>query len=149
VLSRFSGLYLYPNGLNPGFLEIAFSAPLTGITFSFATADFHQVETPTTIQLKAFLDSPDTLAIGTATAHGRYGSDTMPMGSLSFTSTASFNLVQIGILPGQPAGSSDVLVDNLVVSPAVAPADVPEPGTYVLSGLTLLLLARRRWPAWR
>jgi uncharacterized protein (TIGR03437 family) len=116
-MSQFSGKYVYDNNLNRNVLDIKFSQPLTRITLAFATADFQQVEVPTTIQLIAYLDSTGTAAVGTATAHGTYASDTMPMGKLSFDSGGRpFNLVEIGILPGQALGAADFFVDNIIVT---------------------------------
>lgn len=113
-MSQFSANYLVPNGLDPGRLDISFSQVLTAITFTFATADFQQVEVPTTIQLDAYMDS--TL-VGSQQAHGTYGSDTMPMGTLTFDSGGRpFNRVEVWI-PWQPLGSTDVLLDNIVVTP--------------------------------
>jgi hypothetical protein len=78
TLSLFSGNYLMPTGLDPGALDIRFSQPVYSISFLFATADFQQVEVPTTIQTDAYFNS--TL-VGSIQAHGTYGSDTMPMGA--------------------------------------------------------------------
>jgi uncharacterized protein (TIGR03437 family) len=118
-LSQFSGHYLYDNNLNRNVLAIHFSELLSAITFTFATADFQQVEVPTTLQLTAFLNSDTSPAIATVTGHGAYGSDTMPMGSLSFTSTAGpFNLVEIVIAPNQLLGAADFFIDNIVVTPS-------------------------------
>jgi hypothetical protein len=112
VLHLFSGNYLWPNGLDPGTLNMNFSTTLNSIRFDFATADFNQNEVPTTIQMDAYFYS--TL-VGSKQAHGTYGSDTMPMGSLVFDSgKKAFNRVVIWI-PYQPLGSSDVLVDNVTV----------------------------------
>jgi uncharacterized protein (TIGR03437 family) len=122
-LSRFSGNYISDNNLNANVLVVQFSQPITSISFTFATADFQQVEVPTTIQMKAYLDSDQTPAVGSQTAHGAYAGDTMPMGTLSFTSSGqSFNLVEISIAPSQPLGAADFLVDNITVtgSPALA-----------------------------
>lgn len=116
-LSQFSNNYLYQNNINKNSLDIKFSGPVTAITLTFATADFQQVEVPTTLQLTAYNDSAQTPAVGSATAHGRYGSDTMPMGQLSFSSGQPFNLVEIAI-PYQPLGASAFLVDNITVTPA-------------------------------
>ena len=111
-MSQFSGNYLMPNGLDPGRLDISLNQSVTTITFTFATADFNQVETPTTIQMDAYLDA--TL-VGSQQAHGTYGSDTMPMGTLSYDSGGkAFNRIEIWI-PYQPLGSTDVLVDNIAL----------------------------------
>lgn len=121
TMSQFSGKYLYDNNLNRNALDIQFSQPLTKITLTFATADFQQVETPTTIQLTAYLDSTATPAVGSATAHGTYGHDTMPMGTLTFDSGGRpFNLVEI-VIPFQPLGASDFFVDNIAVTTATVP----------------------------
>lgn len=117
-MSLFSGNYLYDNNLDRNTLQIRFSQSLTAISMTFATADFHQIEVPTTIQLTAFLDSNTATPVGTATAHGTYATDTMPMGTLSFSSGGRpFNLVEI-VLPYQPLGSTDFFVDNITVTPA-------------------------------
>lgn len=144
ALSLFSGNYLYPNSLDPGPLDILFSQPISSISFPFATADFNQNEVPTTIKLTAYENSTANPAVGSATAHGSYGSDTMPMGTLTFNSSGqSFNLVEISV-PFQPLGTSDFLVDNIAVTPAGANL-VPEPVSFTLVGGGLLsLLARRR-----
>ncbi len=116
-LSMFSGNYLYYNNLSRNALDIKFSQPVTSITLAFATADFQQVEVPTTIQVTAYVDSTATTPVGSAPAHGTYASDTMPMGTLSFNAGGkTFNLVEISI-PFQPLGASAFLVDNITVTP--------------------------------
>jgi hypothetical protein len=115
-LSQFSGHYLYDNNLNRNFLDITFSEPVESITFTFATADFQQVEVPTTIQLTAYRGATGTQPVGTTTAHGEYAGDTMPMGTLSFNSRAQpFDVVEL-VLPFQPQGATDFLVDNITVT---------------------------------
>jgi hypothetical protein len=124
-LSQFSGNYLYPNTVYNPALDIQFSQPLSRIFLTFATADFQQVEIPTTIQLTAYEDSTATPAVGSATAHGTYAADTMPMGTLSFTSAQPFNVVEITI-PYAPMAASGFLVDNISVSTTtLAPTDTP------------------------
>jgi len=119
-MSQFSGNYLYSNNQNGNALDIKFSRQLTGVTLTFATADFQQVEVPTTVQLTAYLDSTTTPAVGSGTAHGTYGTDTMPMGKLSFNSGGRpFNLVEIAI-PPQPLGASAFFVDNVIVTLAAS-----------------------------
>jgi uncharacterized protein (TIGR03437 family) len=118
-LSKFSGNYLYDNNNNRNALDIKFSQPVTSITLAFATADFQQVEVPTTIQVTAYVDSTATVAVGSNTAHGIYASDTLPMGTLSFNAGGkTFNLVEISI-PFQPLGASAFLVDNITVTPTL------------------------------
>jgi uncharacterized protein (TIGR03437 family) len=54
--------------------------------------------------------------VGSATAHGTYGADTMPMGTLTFNSGGKpFNLVEIAI-PFQPQGAAVFLIDNVRVT---------------------------------
>ena len=114
-MSQFSGNYLVPNGLDPGRLDINLNQSVTSITFTFATADFQQIETPTTIQMDAYLNSN---LVGSMQAHGTYGSDTMPMGGLSYDSGGRpFNRIEIWI-PYQPLGSTDVLVDTIIFGQA-------------------------------
>jgi uncharacterized protein (TIGR03437 family) len=115
-LSRFSGNYIYQNDLNRDPLDIKFSQAVQSITLTFATADFQQVEVPTTLQLTAYVDSTSAPAVGSTTAHGAYGSDTMPMGTLTFSAGGqSFNLVEI-VIPFQPLGAADFFVDNIRVA---------------------------------
>jgi hypothetical protein len=137
VLSLFSGNYLIPNSLSPGRLDVSFSQTMNSISFPFATADFNQNETPTTIQLDMYLNNG---LVGSVQAHGTYGNDTMPMGTISF-SGADFDRIEIWI-PWQPLGTSDFLVDSLAVTPAV-----PEPTTLGLIGagcVSVLPFLRKR-----
>ena len=115
-LSQFSGNYLYDNNLNRNALGIAFSQPVDSIALTFATADFQQVEVPTTIQLTAYRGATGTQPVGSTTAHGEYAGDTMPMGTLSFHASGQpFDVVELDI-PFQPLGASDFLVDNITVT---------------------------------
>jgi hypothetical protein len=143
TLSLFSGNYLVPNGLDPGALDVHFSQPVYSVSFVFATADFNQNEVPTTIQTDAYFNS--TL-LGSAQSHGTYGSDTMPMGTLTLdTGSKAFNWMEIWI-PWQTLGSSDVLVDTIVVTTGTV-TQTPEPGTLLLLGtgiVSLTSLMRRR-----
>jgi hypothetical protein len=140
VLHLFTGNYLMPNSLSPGRLDLSFSQTMNSITFPFATADFNQNETPTTIQLDMYLSN--TL-VGSVQAHGEYGSDTMPMGTISF-SGADFDRIEVWV-PWQPLATSDFLVDTITVT--TAQAAIPEPGMLTLicgGALPLLSLLRRR-----
>jgi hypothetical protein len=113
-MSQFSANYLWPNGLDPGRLDISLNQSVTSITFTFATADFG-IETPTTIQMDAYLDSN---LVGSMQSHGTYGSDTMPMGTLSYDSGGRpFNRIEIWI-PQAGGASTDVLVDNMILTQA-------------------------------
>jgi hypothetical protein len=114
-LSQFSGHYIYDNNLNRNNLDVNFSQHVYSVTLTFATADFQQIEIPTTIQLTAY-DTALGTTVGVATAHGTYGSDTMPMGTLTYNSgSVPFDKIDL-VLPYQPLGSTDFLVDNIVVS---------------------------------
>ncbi len=119
-MSQFSRNYLWPNSVYSPALDIQFSVPLTNITFTFATADFQQVEVPTTIQLTAYENATGTPPVGTATAHGTYASDTMPMGTLTFDSAQPFHVVEI-LIPWAPQAASGFLVDNVVVTTSTVP----------------------------
>jgi uncharacterized protein (TIGR03437 family) len=113
-LSQFSGKYLYANNQNGNALDIQFSQLLTGVTLTFATADFQQAVMPTAIQLTGYLDSTATPAVGSATARGTYTSDTMSMGMLSFNAGGRpFNLVEVAV-PPQSLGAGAFLVDDIV-----------------------------------
>lgn len=113
-LSQFSGQYLYFNSAG-SVLEIRFSQPVTNIGFTFATADYPPIETPTPIRLVAYANSAGTPPVGSTTARGAYGADTLPMGTLSFAPATPFDLVQINI---QPGGGTGFLLDNLAVQAA-------------------------------
>ena len=118
VLSLFSGHYLLANGLGTNALDIAFSRPIRSVSLVFATADFQQVETPTTVMLTAFSTTSGAGEVGSVTAHGTYSGDTMPMGVISFDSAGPpFGMVEISV-PFQPMGASVFLVDNVSVVPA-------------------------------
>ena len=123
-LSKFSGKYVNDNDLNRNVLVVKFSQPLTSISFNFATSDFQQTELPTQIQMNAYLDSNQTPPVGSQVARGTWAGDTMPMGTLTFTSGGqSFNWVEI-FIPFQPLGAADFLVDNITVTQSAALATV-------------------------
>lgn len=114
-LSQFSGNYLYPNSVYSPILDIHFNRHLTSILFTFATADFQQVEVPTTVQVTGYDTSTANPPVGSASGHGTYAGDTMPMGSLTFTSAVPFDVVEIKI-PPSPLAASGFLIDNIVVA---------------------------------
>jgi hypothetical protein len=116
VLSQFSGNFLLPNGLAPGALNIQFGQAVRRISIVFATADFNQVEVPTTVMLTAYNGTTASVPVGSVQAHGVYAADTMPMGTITFDSGgAAFSLVVLSI-PPQIAGATDCLVDNITVT---------------------------------
>ena len=111
-MSQFSSQYLTANSL-PAVLDITFSQYITSVDFVFSTGDFPPIETPSLLQLTAYTNSVTTPAVGTATARGAYGADTMPMGTFSFASAEPFNIVRIQMAPGQPSGLFQL--DNISV----------------------------------
>lgn len=119
TLSQFSGKYLVESSPS-AILRLSFSQDLTNVTLGFATADFNQNEPATILRLTAF---QNTNAIGTNSAAGLYPGetsnpfDTMPQGTLSFSSTRLFNAVEIRVAPNQPLAASSFLVDNVTVTP--------------------------------
>lgn len=118
-LSQFSANYLYPNSVYNPALDVTFDQPVTGIAFTYATADFQQTDVPSTVQVTAY-DATGAV-VGSASGHGTYAGDTMPMGRLSFNSAQPFTKVEIKIPPA-PLAASDMLVDNITVTGAqVAP----------------------------
>ena len=118
-MSQFSGLYLYPDTTDGTPLDITFDRPLTAISLTFATADFQQVEVPTTLELTAYQDIGGSTAVATTTAHGTYAGDTMPMGTLSLTSPIPFAMVRLAIAP-QANPAAGFLVDNIVGTPVAS-----------------------------
>jgi uncharacterized protein (TIGR03437 family) len=115
TLSKFTGNYLYDNRTSRDVLVMQFNRTITGITLTFATADY-EIEVPSTIELTAYLDSNATPPVGRASARGAYGSDTLPMGTLTFNSgERPFNLVEVTLPYEQLRGATDFLVDNIVV----------------------------------
>jgi len=117
VLPQFSGRWLYDNKPTSDSLDITFSNKLTSINITFATLEYHGGPTkePTEIKLTAYMNSTDTIPIGSATARATFSSSSYPQGTLSFTSDQSFNLVRIEI-PYVPQGATDFFVDNIMVT---------------------------------
>ena len=117
-LSQFSGKYVYPNVLG-SVLEVKFDKLLSNLDLVFATADFPPIEIPTPVTLTAYMNSAASTPVGSVTVRATYGTDTLPMGTLSFSPGAPFNLVRMTI---QSGGGMGFLVDNLAVqvSPATA-----------------------------
>jgi hypothetical protein len=114
-LSQFSGHYLYPNVLRGSVLRIQFSVALTEISLTFATTDYPDSEGTTPLVLSAYASSAATVALGSTTNRAAFGTDSYPMGSLTFSSEASpFDRVELRIPVG---GDATFLVDNIVVTP--------------------------------
>ncbi|HEY3415106.1 MAG TPA: hypothetical protein VGM51_18890 [Armatimonadota bacterium] len=124
-LPLFYGNYLDPGSVYNPALEIHFSRPLTMISFNYATADFNQTETPTTIRVTGYSGSTSTTPVGSASNHGAYIGGTMPMGWLAFASAKPFDVALIEIPPATGA-ASDLLVDNVTVTAVDLPYTVPD-----------------------
>jgi hypothetical protein len=118
TLRQFSGNYLIPSNQNRNHLQIAFSAPVTSITLSFATIEYQDnAETPDLVLLTA---NSGAATIGTASSRGAYLGDTFPMGSLTFTSAGpTFDNVDIYV-PFNGNGCTDFLSDNFIVQEVAA-----------------------------
>ena len=136
VLSNFSGNFLYPNDNLRNALVINFNEKLTNITLTFATVELHggTADIASTLRLTAYLDSAQSTPVGTANATGEFSASNWPQGTLSFYSTAPFNIVRIE-LPDPTSRAPSFLVDNLIITTVDNPT-IPE-----LSLLALLLLA--------
>jgi hypothetical protein len=130
-LSQFSGNYLYPNSVYNPNLAIAFDQPISSLTFTYATADFGQNETPTTVEVIAYQGST---VVGSASSHGIfYMGDTMPQGTLTFDGAGqTFDRVLIQI-PYAPLAASDMLIDNVVVTTPNVDGAVVTTGVPALS----------------
>ena len=127
-LFRFSGLYLYPNSRAASPLDMAFSRPVTSITIMFATTDVQQMEVPTTVRLTAYAAGTG-VCVGSASVHGTFAGDTMPVGTLSFTADQPFDRLRFEI-PEQPHAATGFLVDTIAatVAPVPEPERTPPPG---------------------
>jgi hypothetical protein len=115
-LSQFQGNYLLHTTPGRDALIIQFSKPVTSITFTFATEEFHGASTdePTNVTVTAFMDSTQ---VGSGISRGTWpNGDTYPMGTLTYMDTQPFNNVRIEI-PFQGAGrATDFMVDTIVVT---------------------------------
>lgn len=121
-LSQFYANYLYPN-TSGSTLGIGFSRPLTTASLDFCTADVTQNEIPTSVLLSAYTDSTKSVWVGSSGAHGTYGTDTFPMGTVTFTSETPFRYIEMETI-WEPNGTNVFFVDNIVVITSAA-ASVP------------------------
>ncbi len=119
TLSSFSGNYLVDNGPQRNTLYIFLNKPIVNITLTFATIDYHDPGTggtPSTISLTAYAGTPSGTPVGNSTAHGVFTNSSYPQGTLSLTSFSNpFNVVAI-VIPYQPQGAVDFLVDNIYLT---------------------------------
>ena len=129
-LSMFAGQFLAPANNVGSVMEIQFSEWVTDVTFPFATIQTRSIEKETPIRLTAYTNSAATPPVGMTNATGVYGgppgTDTWPMGTLTFHSSVPFNLVRISvptIVPPPPTGQArDFCLDTLTVQRAGGPA---------------------------
>jgi hypothetical protein len=141
ILSQFSGKYLYDNNLNQNLLDIQFSQQLSSIALTFSTIEYHDPGgNPTPIQLTAYENSTGTPAVGSTTAYGSdIPGDSYPQGTLLFSSSSPFNLVELNI-PFIPQGATAFLVDNITVTTVA-----PEPISLIFLGVGAMgLFVRQR-----
>lgn len=133
VLPYFSGLWVMPNNQNRNMLQVTFDRPLDGIWFDFATTDNNQTELPSLLRLTAWLGSTGGTPVGTASVRGAYIGGTFPMGMFSYLAPSPFDIVQL-VVPYQPLGTTEFLVDNFTVkaTPALS-APPPAPPALALS----------------
>ncbi|HZT31483.1 MAG TPA: PEP-CTERM sorting domain-containing protein [Bryobacteraceae bacterium] len=143
-LPNFSGNYLDPSDVYSPPLTVSFDRVLIGLSFDFATADFG-LDTNTTLQLTAYLNSTFNPAVGSTTSQAV--GEGWGLGTLTFQSNAAFNLVEVVILPG---AGSDFLADNFQATTfSDGGGTIPEPATAAYLGLGFVALAglarRRKW----
>jgi hypothetical protein len=125
-MSRMPGNYIWPNSLSRNQLDVRFSAPLTSLTFTFATVDYQDnAEVPSNILVTAYHDVVAGSGVGSATTHAAYTGDTYPTTTLTYTAPPGqwFNLVRIYV-PYNTNGTTEFLADNFIATPACAPAVV-------------------------
>ena len=128
-LSMFSGKFPVPGNQIGSVLEIRFSQWVTNLSFPFATVQIQPIENETPLELRAYLDSTNSL-VGVTNATGVYGgpsgNDSWPMGTLTFQSASPFNLVRIRVptlVPRPPTGqATDFALDTVSVGLAGGPA---------------------------
>jgi hypothetical protein len=129
-LSMFAGQFLAPANNAGSVLEIQFSEWVTDVTFPFATIQGPSIEEETPVRLTAYTNSAATPPVGMTNATGVYGgppgNDTWPMGTLTFHSSAPFNLVRVSvptIVPPPLTGqATDFCLDTLTVQRAGGPS---------------------------
>jgi Divergent InlB B-repeat domain len=142
-LSLFSGKFLVPDDFHTGnILEVQFSELVTNVTFAFATIQPPKSE-ETPIRLTAYANATNT-PVGVTNVTADYGSDTWPMGTLTFHSGTPFNLVRISvprIVPTPTEGqATDFCLDNLTVQRAggqtctITASSSPAGGGLIIGG---------------
>ena len=119
TLSKFSAHFVAPSADADTMIEVHFDAPISGVTFNFATVEDPNVAVGSNIHLVASDTSGVApVVIGTALAHGTtVPGDSLPSGKLTFNSATPFDTIRIE-LAAFPTGAQQLLIDNLIVSPA-------------------------------
>ena len=115
VQSQCSGNFLIANqGTNE--LEMRFDQLVDSVALTFATEDYSDLITPSTLQLTAWLNTTNTF-VGVTNAAGTMNIvETVPAsGRLTFRAVTPFNLVRL-TLPPTPTSATYFLVDNITVS---------------------------------
>jgi len=120
-LSQFSGNYLYQNKAVKNTLEITFSRPITDISLTFATVEYHgvgNVDEPSLMKLTAYMNSTQTTLAGSTTAQGAFSSDLYPEGTLSFHGNGKvFNQITVELLT-KNVSITEFFIDTIVVTTA-------------------------------
>jgi hypothetical protein len=113
-LSQFSGKYLFDNRPSRDILDIRFDTEIVHIDVSFATVESQSaiITVPSEIVMTAYRD---TVIVGQNETYGSFSDDTYPQGVLSCSSSRPFNWVRI-MIPVQTSGTTDFLVDNIIVT---------------------------------
>ena len=120
-LSQFVGNYLYDNKPAKNTLEITFSKPITDVSLTFATIEYHgvgNVDEPSFMKLTAYLNSTQITLVGSTTAQGAFSSDLYPQGTLSFHGNGKvFNQITLE-LETKNVSTTEFFVDTIVVTTA-------------------------------
>jgi hypothetical protein len=119
-LSQFSGKYLYDNKPSINILDIKFSSDLIAAKFTFATIEQQSgaITVPSDILITAYRN---TNLVGSNRTYGTFSSDSYPQGMLFFSAGMPFNWIRISI-PTQTSGTTDFLIDNIIVTAVSKPS---------------------------
>lgn len=112
-LSSFSGKYLYDNNNSSDILEIKLSIDVRELNITFATVEEGELLNETSKIVAA--SYKNTNLVDTTAISGTFNTGTYPQGVLYVNPGKAFNLVRVSI-PTQTSGTTDFLVDNIVVT---------------------------------
>ncbi|MCP5556900.1 MAG: InlB B-repeat-containing protein [Verrucomicrobiaceae bacterium] len=118
ALSKITGNYLEA-GADRESLSISFGSPMTGVQVDFATIEAIAGTLPSDLKITALdYSTGPGVVVGSAIAHGTVtAGDSLPVGTLSFNSSAgTFDKIVIE-LAEPSAGAQRFLVDNVLASP--------------------------------